>query len=351
MELKLGFVKGNACDGSARCAVDGKAVNHTHVAGAVGSDGEGILGNVYFGDVGDVFLVLHRGKVEFRVLELVELAARGGVCRDVQHLPLGGIRDAVGHAPFRDDRGQAVHHVAACVRVVVTHQYHIYAQLGQQGREFCAALKDVIVKGMVGHTEYRLVEHDDLPIGLVAVGLQRVFQELLVLGCAEVVGVEAHDQHIVVHEPVIAARGGVALILYGVGHGKMLLEYRAAAVVIPDCHRQGQRREIACGQELAVLRFAFRVMYLIPQSQHKTGVGEIFAHLVKRVLPAVLVVFNVPARADLRVSAEEEGEVVEAAGFKGSQLGPARGITADAVRIFRVFRQAIQRCTEQAHAL
>ena len=233
----------------------------------------------------------------------------------------------------------------------MAHQNHVNAQFGQQGREFCAALKDVLVKGMVAHTEYRLVEHDDLPIGLAAVGLQRVFQEFFMLGSAEVVGVEAHDQYIVVQEPVIAARRGVALVLYRIGYGKMLFEYRPVAVVIPDSHRQGQRREIACGQKLAVLCFAFRMVYLIPQSQHKTGVGEGFTRLIKRVLPAVLIVFDISARAYLRVSAEEEGEVAKAAGFKGSQLGPARGITADAVRIFRVFRQAVQRCAEQVHAL
>ena len=129
-----------------RGAIDGEGIHHTHVAGAIGGDGERCVRHIHAGDVGDALLVLHSGIGELLILNGVELGAGGGVSRDIEDaVGVGhGLRDtvvvAVGVLVGLGNGRKTVHHIGADVHVVVTHQDHVNVQLLKDGNQLVAAI-------------------------------------------------------------------------------------------------------------------------------------------------------------------------------------------------------------------
>ena len=124
-------------------ALDGEGVHHAQggtVIGdgdAVGGDGEFRIRDRHLGDVGGFLLVHHRGVGEALVrLDVVILGAGGGVGGDIQDAVRvsdrsgGCVRAVCVFVTIGfSNLGKAVHHVAAGVHMVVTHEHHINVKL------------------------------------------------------------------------------------------------------------------------------------------------------------------------------------------------------------------------------
>ena len=181
-----------------------------------------------------------------------------------------------------------------------------------------------------------MVEARDLP-GSFGVGGDGLLHEGLVLGGARVVGVERHEQHAVVGEPVVAALGARTLGLAEVGHVRVDEVVAVAAVgggvvalvVVADLvgsghSAQGVRREV--GVVLGVGLVAVIVIDLVAHGEQEVGPAELFLGRGHHLVPTLGVGAGVAGGADLRVTGHEEVEVgvgAERAGREGVGVGPS----------------------------
>ena len=219
--------------------------------------------------------------------------------------------------------------------VVVTHEHRVDAELAEHRGELLAALNDVAVDVVVGHGVGGVVEARDLPGGVGVCG-DGLLHEGLVLSGARVVGVERHEQHAVVGEPVVAALRARALgrsqagdvrvdeviAVAAVGSGVVALV--VVADLVGGGHgAQGIRGEV--GIVLGVGLVAVVVVDLVAHGEQEVGAAELLLGRGHHVVPALGIGAGVAGGADLRVAGHEEAEVgagTKRAGREGVGVGP-----------------------------
>ena len=163
------------------------------------------------------------------------------------------------------------------------------------------------------------------------------------LGCAGVIGIETHHQHIIIHEPVIAARSCIACIHCRVGHGEMFFKVNISAIVVSGYRRQCKTAECTRGQVARILCLICPMLHLVAETKKEAGVREVLAGFFQCVFPSVLIVFNISAGADLRVAGRKKGKISEAACIKCINITPSRLAAAHAVGILCIFFQVCKR--------
>ena len=105
--------------------------------------------------------------------------------------------------------------------MVMAHEHHIDVQFPEHRGQVIPPLEDVAVHGVAGHGVDGVVEHHDLP-GDIGVGGNGLLHECLVFSNRQVVAVQVHEQHIVIHKPVVAAGTGGAEGIRLVGNIEVL---------------------------------------------------------------------------------------------------------------------------------
>ena len=216
------------------------------------------------------------------------------------------------------------------------HQHYIDSQLAHHRRQLLTALDDVPVIDMRCRRVYRVVEHDRLP-SHIRILRDRALHELLMLCRRTVVGVDHHEQRIVIHEPVVRACCRRAQLRAFIRQIEVFIVCRAAAVMVTDRRRARQIRQrviqVACILRLIVVRID-----LITCGYQEIRI-ELRDRCVQRLIPSDRIGLSV-AGADLRVTCEDEAvAIIEIAGLERIDL--ADRIAVDhTVHIRRIFFQA-----------
>ena len=169
-----------------------------------------------------------------------------------------------------------VHGIGAQIHMVVSLQHHVDAQLREQALELLAHGDNflVVVVGAVGVG--RLVQNNDLPLGITAVGAVpqpiqlRLGKSLLGGG---VVGVEHHEVDVVV--VVVVVHAAVRILFGYIGQDEVLIQCGALLFVVAGGgHIDGAQEHIRGNirQPFPLVDIG-AVVHLIARADHKIGVG------------------------------------------------------------------------------
>ena len=212
--------------------------------------------------------------------------------------------------------------------MVMTLKYHVDAQILEDGDKGFAAAEDVAVLGMAGHGVDGVVEGNDLPIH-VGVGGNGSLHKGLVLSRRLVVGIEHHEQHIVVNEPVVAAGIGGAVLTGLVGNVEVLAVGVGIGIVVADDGGHGQVLQRLVLQIAVILALTVGGIDLVARGEHKGDIGEIVVggNELQGVVPAGSISVGAAAGADLGVAHIGKGEGTAVIGGKETDF--RRNLTID----------------------
>ena len=186
----------------------------------------------------------------------------------------------------------------------MSHQHNVNSQFIQYRRKLFTPLDDIAVVCMAGCRIYRMMEDHCFP-SHIRILIDRLFHKLLMLRCRTVIGVDIHEQRIIVHEPVIRTcrcRSQPRALIRQI---KVFVVRRIAAVVVADrghaCQRCERVIDISC-----ILLFIVIYIHLVSCGEEEVNV-HIVLDRIQRLIPS-LDIRRRGSRTDLRVSHEGKAE-------------------------------------------
>ena len=222
----------------------------------------------------------------------------------------------------------------------MAHQHYIDIQLAEHRRQFLAALDDVAVIYVGCRGVYRVVEYDRLP-SHIRILRDRALQEFLMLCRGAVVGVDHHEQRVVIDEPVVRSRCRRTELRALIRQVEVLVVCGRSAVVVTD-----RRRARQIGQRIVQVAGVLRLIVVgvdLVAGRYQEIRIQLCDGRIERLIPAYGIGLRI-ACADLRVAGEDEAEaLIEITGLKGIDL--ADGVAIDhTVHIRCVFFQVGHGC-------
>ena len=118
----------------------------------------------------------------------------------------------------------------------MSHQHHVDPKLVEYRRQFLSSLEDIAVVCMARCGVYRVMEDHRLP-SHIRIRRDCLFHKCFMLRRGHIVGIDVHEQGVVVYEPVICSCVRCSVLCALIGQIKVLIVRCAVAVMVPDrCH-------------------------------------------------------------------------------------------------------------------
>ena len=117
--------------------------------------------------------------------------------------------------------------------MVMSHQYDVNSQFIQYRRELFTSLKNVAVIRMTCCGVYGMMENNRLPCH-IRIGCYSLFHEFLMLCRRHIIGVDIHEECVIIYEPVVCSGSGCTVFIAFIRKIEMLIICCTSAVVVTD---------------------------------------------------------------------------------------------------------------------